>query len=136
MNGHDRDAEERLVRLARQLGRLEGSHVDSRRVASAVLARLRAQPAKRSWRSIRRLVPLVAAASVLVALGVGLRALTHGSAAAEAAVPIEIADLPVDALQEVLDSLALDAPMPELVHVALDELSESELTALLEAMEG
>ena len=136
MNAHDRDAEERLVRLARQLGRLEGSHVDAQRVASAVLARLRTQPAKRTWWSTRRLVPLVAAASVLVALGVGLRALTHRGAAAEAPVPIEVADLPEDALQEVLDSLALDAPMAELVHVALDELSESELTALLEAMEG
>ena len=136
MNGHDRDAEARLVRLAQELGRREGSYVSAQRVASTVLARLRAQHAKRSWWSMRRLAPLAAAASVVLAIGLVVRGLTHRSGANEVPVPVELADLPEAALQEVLDSLALDAPASELVTVVLGELSETELNALLEAMEG
>jgi hypothetical protein len=83
-----------------------------------------------------RLVPLAAAATLVLVVGLGIRELTQDGTEEQIAVPIEFAELPDDALQEVLDSLALDAPVSDLVPVALNELTESELTALLETMEG
>lgn len=136
MNEHDRNADERLLRLARLLGEREAGRVDSQRTAWAVMARLRSRPAPRPWWSRIHLVPLAATASLLLVVGLGVRELTSGGAREEVAVPVELADLPDDALQEVLDSLDLDAPVSELVPVTLSQLTESELTALLEAMEG
>lgn len=136
MNGNDRSDEERLVGLARHLGEREAAGVDPQRTAWAVMARLRSQAARPGWWSRVRLVPLAAAASLILAVGLGVRELTRGGVAEEASVPIEFADLATDALQEMLDSLALDTPVSELVPVGLYELTETELTALLEAMEG
>lgn len=137
MNGNDRNTEARLVRLASQLGEREAAGVDAQRTAWAVMARLRSQPAaRRAWWSRMRLVPLAAGASLVLAVGLGIRELTQDGTEEQIAVPIEFAELPDDALQEVLDSLALDAPVSDLVPVALNELTESELTALLETMEG
>jgi len=79
---------------------------------------------------------LAAAASVILAVGLGIRELARPGTAEEIVVPVEFAELPDDVLQEVLDSLSLDAPVSELVPVALNDLSESELTVLLETMEG
>lgn len=100
------------------------------------MARLRSRPPRQGWWSRVRLVPLAAAASLILAVGLGVRELTRGGVAEEALVPVELADLATDALQEMLDTLALDTPVSELVPVGLYELSETELTALLEAMEG
>lgn len=136
MNGNDRSAEERLVRLARHLGEREATGVDPQRTAWAVMARLRSRPARQGWWSRVRLAPLAATASLILAVGFGVRELTRGGVAEEALVPVELADLATDALQEMLDTLALDTPVSELVPVGLYELSETELTALLEAMEG
>jgi len=136
MHGNDRSAGERLVRLARHLGEREAAGVDSQRTPWAVVARLRSRPARAGWWSRRRLVPLAAAASLILAVGLGVRELTRGGAEEEVLIPVELADLPADALQEMLDSLSLDTPVSELVPAGLYELTEAELTALLEAMEG
>ena len=136
MNGNDRRPEEQLVRLARQLGEREAAGVDAQKTAWAVMARLRREPARRTWRARMRPVRLAAVASVLLAVGLGIRELARPGAPGKVVVPVEFAELPDDVLQEVLDSLSLDAPVSELVPVALNDLSESELTVLLETMEG
>lgn len=136
MNGNDRRTEEQLVRLARRLGEREAAGVDAQKTAWAVLARLRREPARQAWRARMRPVRLAAAASVILAVGLGIRELARPGTAEEVVVPVEFAELPDDVLQEVLDSLSLDAPVSELVPVALNDLSESELTVLLETMEG
>ena len=50
--------------------------------------------------------------------------------------PAELQELAATELVEVLDSLEFEAPVYELVEVSLYDLSESELSALLEELEG
>ena len=127
---------DRLERLARRLGEREAAAIDPASMAQRVEARLRepvSQP-RRVW--MRWWVPLAAAASVILAVGLGLQMRGDGTGVEVAAVPAEIADLETDELEEVLDSLAIDVPVSELVSVGLYELTETELAALLETMEG
>ena len=136
MTHHPQDPEARLEQLARRLGEREAEGIDPQQVAWKVMARLKREPARRPWWSPARLVPLAAAATVLLAVGFGIRQLGTGRGPVEPAVPIEVADLEAEQLQEVLDSLAFETPMAELVEVGLYDLSETELEDLLQSMES
>jgi len=130
--GHD----EELARLARKLGEREAAGVDPTAMAGRVGARLREPaPARRPlW--MRTWVPLAAAATIILAVGIGLQPWAGDDVVELAAVPAEIAELETDELEAVLDSLELDVPVSELVTVGLYELTEDELSTLLETMEG
>lgn len=131
------DRERELTRLAPQLGAEAAERIDPVRVTDSVLARLRARTSARpGWRRAR-LVPIAAAAIVVLAVGLGVRELTQPSDDELAAtVPVELQELALVELSEVLDSLHLEAPVAELVAVGLYDLDESELSRLLESMEG
>ncbi len=129
--------ERELTELARQLGAEAERRVDPPRVAAGVMARLRARPEARPWWRPARLIPLAAAAAAVLAVGLGLRELSRSQTDGQAAaVPVELHELAVAELGEVLDSLHVDAPVAELVPVGLYDLDESELTQLLQSMEG
>lgn len=136
MTGQRQNPEELLEDLARRLGADEAAGVDPQRVAWAVTARIRRGPTRRAWWLRHPLVPIAAAASLVLALGLGGRELLRRHGPEGVAVPVEVAELQDEQLEEVLDSLSVETPVSELVPVALYQLDESELTALLKAMEG
>jgi hypothetical protein len=101
------------------------------------MARLRREPARRPRWSAARLVPLAAAATIVLAAGVGLmQVMGSDDAAFEPAIPVDVADLETEQLEEVLDSLTVETPVAELVTVGLYDLSENELEQLLQSLES
>jgi hypothetical protein len=123
--------------LARALGEGRAARVDPQRTAWAVTARLRREGVARPWWRRAQLVPVAAAAAAVLAVGLGVRALTHGRGEPGGfPVPVGVAGLGTDELTEVLDSMAWETPVSELVTPVLGDLSESELSALLTTMEG
>jgi hypothetical protein len=83
------------------------------------------------------LAPLAAAATIALAAGFGLiQVMGGGEQVIEPAIPVDVADLETDQLEEVLDSLSFETPAAELVAVGLYDLNESELEALLQTMES
>ncbi len=129
----DRDVE----RLAPRLGRQAAARVDAQKTVWAVLARLRREPERRSWWRRVKLVPLAAAAAVLIASGLAVEAWRNaGNGGIVFPLPSEIEELAAAELTEVLDTLELEVPMAEIMPATLSDLSESELMQLLESMEG
>ena len=135
--------EQQLERLAGQLGRERAAAVDPEATAQAVLRRLRTEPATEPWWRRagqwprRHVLQVAAAAAILLVASFGVRELVGpgGSGGAHAG-PAELQELAATELVEVLDSLEFEAPVYELVEVSLYDLSESELSALLEELEG
>jgi hypothetical protein len=137
MTHQPQDPETRLEQLARRLGEREAAGIDPQKVAWAVTARLRQTPVRRRWWSPTRLAPLAAAATIALAAGFGLiQVMGGGEQVIEPAIPVDVADLETDQLEEVLDSLSFETPAAELVAVGLYDLNESELEALLQTMES
>jgi hypothetical protein len=136
MNEHD------LERIARQLGEPAARLIDTERVATKVVERLRSTPPGAD-RPIRRLLlatPLalrIAAAVVLLVTGgvVTGRLLVDRTESVALGAPF-LPDLSADQLTEVLDSLALEAPLPDDLAVGLSDLTEEQLRELLKLMEG
>lgn len=129
----DRDIEQ----LARRLGERAAAEVDPQKMAWAVMARLRQESRQRPWFLRFGLVPTAAAATLLLASGLALHQVVFtGGNGFVFPTPVEIEDMADVELEEVLDSLAWDTPVSELLPVALADLDESELTELLESMEG
>ena len=135
-------SEHELERLAKELGRA-GDRVDPEATARAVLARLESEPEQRPSARVpvwtRRPLVRVAAAAVLVLATVfGVQQLRGPATAADSEIPlvVSLGELAAVELTEVLDSLDYEAPVYELVPVALGDLNEDELTALLESLEG
>lgn len=136
MNQHE------LERLAKQLGRA-GDRVDPEATARAVLGRLESEPERRPWARVpvwmrRPLVQLAAAAVLVLATVFGVQQLRGPATPADSEIPlvVSLGELAAAELTEVLDSLDYEAPVYELVPVALGDLNEDELTALLESLEG
>jgi len=136
--------ERQLERMAAELGRKRAREVDPEATARAVLARLRTEGTRESWwqrvaaRPRRALAPVAAAALILLVAVFGLRQLGGPDMMADGDLPIEVGieQLAEDELNAVLDSLEYEAPVYELVPVALADLNEDELSALLETLEG
>jgi negative regulator of sigma E activity len=131
------DSEARLEQLAQRLGQREADGIDPQKVAWRVMARLRQEPARRPWWSAARLVPLAAAATIVLAAGFGLVQVIGGpDVSVEQVLPVDVADLEAEQLEEVLDSLSVETPVAELVTVGLYDLSENELEQLLQSMDS
>ena len=80
-----------------------------------------------------------AAAVVVLALGLGIfyRGTSRHSAAAVLTSPVQLQALSVDELQEVLDSLVVEAPVAYRSGTSgLADLDEKQLTEMLKQMEG
>jgi len=132
--------EPRIEQLAKTLGADAAERVDPDRVAHAVLHRLRDEPVVRVvwWR--RTAAWRVAAVLVLFVAGAfAVRSVTGGGgdeAGVEAVFPYAMEDLSVPELNEVLDSLYVEAPVHEITAASLYDLNEAQLALLLEALEG
>ncbi len=126
-----------IEQLAKQLGERAAAQVDPQKTAWAVMARLRQQPKRRPWFLRFGLMPSAAAATLILASGLAIHQLvTSGGNGFVFPMPVEIEEMADAELEEVLDSLAWDTPVSELLPVTLADLDESELTELLESMEG
>ena len=130
--------ENQIEKLAPQLGANRAARVDPEGTALAVVARLRTRRGRerRWWVEFR---VLRAAAAVILIVGSGLvltEARKPSTGTTPFAVPVALQQLGNSELNEVLDSLASEAPISEYLSGDLDELSESELQELLAIMEG
>lgn len=130
--------ENQIEKLAPQLGANRAARVDPEGTALAVVARLRTRRGRerRWWVEFR---VLRAAAAVILIVGSGLvltEARKSSTGTIPFAVPVALQQLGNSELNEVLDSLASEAPISEYLSGDLDELSESELQELLAIMEG
>jgi hypothetical protein len=135
--------ERQLEQLAGQIGRERAAGVDPEATAQAVLRRLRTEPATEPWWRRagqwprRHVVQVAAAAALVLATTVGvLQLAAPGGDRDPYAGPVELRELDDTELAEVLDSLEFEAPVYEMVEASLYDLSESELSALLEELEG
>lgn len=125
--------EEKLASIARKLGEEAAARLDVANTARAVIERLRAEERKpHTW------MPRVlqAAAVAVLAVGVGLFTLRGNGAEVFSNTVVELADLEYDQLVEIADSLSFDSPIEETLVVGLYDLSENELSELLQLMEG
>jgi hypothetical protein len=131
--------ERQIEHLAKRLGAEAGDRVDPERTAWGVMARLRRERKPAAWWRRRIPVPALAAAAT-VALAVGVTQpwewSANGASTFELPMQVTLSDLETEELTQVLDSLEYDVPVSEFVTVGLDDLTEAELEALLETMEG
>ena len=125
--------EEKLVGIARKLGEEAAARLDVENTARAVIERLRAQERKpHTW--MPRVLQVAAVA--VLAVGVGLFTLGGNGAEAFSNTVVELTDLEYDQLVEIGDSLSVDSPIEETLGAGLYDLSENELSELLQLMEG
>jgi len=131
--------ERQLEHLAQRLGERAESSLDVERTARAVLKRLREEPVRAVWWRRTPVLQSLAAAAVVV-LTAGILVTNHvldgGRSPAELFAPVELQELSLEELEEVYDSLFVEAPVYELVAVGLHDLNENELEELLQLMEG
>ncbi len=128
--------ERRLEDVAKGLGADAAEAVDAEALAERVLTRLRVERA-RGWRRLRTAWRVAAAIVVLAGAGLAIGRLVPGDGAvARYPTPVELEDLGSAELADILDSLAADVPVAELVPLAVADLNEAELELLLQSMEG
>ena len=131
-----------LERAAQRLGHRAAEQLDVERVERGVLARLRADTADpgstwRLWRRAPRVLALAATLAILIAGGIMVRrAVERDGPSATFVTAPGLRELSVDELEEMFDSLTLEAPVHEAVAVGLADLNEAELRELLRLMEG
>jgi hypothetical protein len=136
MNEHE------IERLARGLGERAAARVEVEAVVSGVLRRLRGGGAVQRAGPFRArgimLLQIAAALAVLVGSGVVARSvLQHGAASSTSAMPAPVlGGLSTDELEEMFDSLAVEVPVHEFAAGGLESLNETQLTELLQQMEG
>jgi len=126
---------------ARRLGMAAADKVDADRMAAAVVARLRSEPAPASRPAWFRPAWLRMAAAVLVLAGGGLvlRQMMGPTTGHEAHfVTDDLTDLSTDQLQDVLTTLdeTLDLGSTTLPEADLDDLDAQQLQAVLRSLEG
>ncbi len=130
-----------LEKLAKILGAGPAEQLNVERVAERVVARLRSDRERpRLWWSTPTVWRAAAAAALLVTGGVLVRhALERrpSEQVANAGTPV-LRGLSTDELEEVFDSLALEAPVHEVAGGGggLESLTEAQLKELLRMMEG
>lgn len=133
--------EREIERVAREMGRNVADQLNVEQVAAGVVARLRADRAlgprpRRLWWAAPVALRLAAALAVLVTGGVLVRGALDRSQPVAAVTDPVLRDLSADELTEVFDSLAVEAPIHEVVAVGLDNLTEEQLKELLLLLEG
>ena len=134
-----------LERLAKQLGARAEQRIDVDRVAKQVVSRLRNEPEHTDgprvpWmgkRAVRRALQIAAVLVVMVTGGLIVRNIgVTPNIAPEFAVPLALDDLSELELTDVLDSLELVGPVQHVGRGGIDDLSEAELEELLAMMES
>ncbi len=131
--------ERRLEQLAKGLGRKAAQGLDVEGTARSVLHRIRTEPVPVVWWKRTPVLQAVAAAAVVViTVGILVTGLLVREAPGSLGLPAatELSDLSVEELEEVFDSLAVEAPVYELADAGLYDLTESELEELLQLLEG
>jgi len=131
----------KLQELARKLGAQAAERLDVERTAQAVLAGLRRPARERTWLVWTQLAWVRAAAMVVLLVGIGV-VMQPGNAPVRSAWEDPpagaVQDLSADQLTRVLDELSqpvdLTVPAPE--DAGLEDLSEPQLRALLQTLEG
>ena len=127
-----------LQRIAGRLGEQAAARLDVERTAAAVVSRLRSRPAM-AWGSRSTILRLAAALALTVGAGLFAYRMTSaptGQSAEATRTPVQLQALSSDELEEVLDSLSLEAPAHEQVAVGLNDLNDEQLKELLQKMEG
>jgi len=144
---HDDEHDAALRELAQRLGAQAAERLDVERTAQAVVARLKQQPRAARW---RRLEPawlrIAAAAMIVVAVGLVGRSISRASSLRQVAGFVEPAggdlnDLSAAQLQELLQTVEQGGAdqggeAVSAQDVGLEDLSTSELRALLQSLEG
>jgi hypothetical protein len=136
MNEHE------IEQFARGLGDGAAARLHVESAVSGVLHRLRADGAPKRPGLLRgrggMFLRIAAAVVVLVGGGVVARsALEHGAAVQRSAMPAPVlGGLSTDELEEVFDSLAVEAPVHEFAAGGLESLNDTQLKELLRQMEG
>lgn len=131
--------ERELERLAQRLGSQAADNLDVERVARSVVQRLRTEPAPVVWwRRIPRLQAVAAAAVIVLTAGVLTvsRIVGDGSEIADLPSLAELQALTTDELEQVFDSLVIDAPVFEYTDYGLHDMNEGQLQELLQRLEG
>ena len=130
-----------LERLAKRLGSRASQEIDVDRVANRVVTRLRGEGHRErtlfaNKRSVRWIAQI---AAVLVLLVTGSIILRNGGVTERApgfAVPMALDDLSESELSDVLDSLTFAGPVQHVGRGGIDDLSDAELEQLLAMMES
>ncbi len=144
---HDDEHDAALRELAQRLGAQAAERLDVERTAQAVVARLKQQPRAARW---TRLEPawlrIAAAAMIVVAVGLVGRSISRASSLRQVAGFVEPAggdlnDLSAAQLQELLQTVEQGGAdqggeAVSAQDVGLEDLSTSELRALLQSLEG
>jgi hypothetical protein len=132
-----------LEQAAGRLGARAARRLDVERVATGVLARLRADQGKsraprHAWWTAPMLLRLAAALAILITGGILTRgALRHPAPPSSAVVSVPmLRQLTNDELIEVFDSLGVETPVHDGLAVGLENLNEAQLKELLSLMEG
>jgi hypothetical protein len=131
--------ERELERLAQRLGARAADNLDVEKVAQSVVRRLRTEPAPVVWwRRIPRLQAVAAAAAIVLVAGVVTvsRIGRDNNEVADLTPLAELQTLNNDELEQVFDSLVLDAPVFEYSDYGLQDMNEGQLQELLQRMEG
>lgn len=140
MKPHDIE-DPKLQELARKLGVRAAERLDVERIAQSVIGRLRQPQRPRGWLVWTEVAWVRAAAMVVLLVGIGVvmqprTELVRGAWEDPSAGAVQ--DLSADQLTRVLDELDqpvdVAAPLPE--DAGLEDLSESQLRALLKSLEG
>ena len=126
--------ERELERLAERLGHRRAAQLDPDRTAAGVLARLRARREPAWWAS-PALLRLAAAVTIMVGAGVFAYRVGYAPGRATLPAPVALRTLSNNELEEVLDSLAYEAPTFEQA-AGMGNLTEDQLRELLGKMEG
>jgi hypothetical protein len=130
--------EKELERIAGSLGRRAADRLDVERAAVTVVTRLRSEPAQRpAWWAGPTLLRLAAAIAITLGGLFTYRLVSRRPSTVSPDVPVAaLQTLSPDELEEVLDSLSIEAPAYETVAVGLHDLNDQELSELLHRMEG
>ena len=131
----------KLQELARQLGGLAAERLDVERTAQAVLAGLRRPARERTWLVWTQVAWVRAAAMVVLLVGIGvvMQPRTEPERNAWENPPAgAVQDLSADQLTRVLNDLdqPVDVTVPAADDAGLEDLSEPQLRALLQSLEG
>jgi hypothetical protein len=131
----------KLQELARQVGVRAAERLDVERVAQAVLAGLRRPARTPTWLVWTQVAWVRAAAMVVLLVGIGfaMQPATESVRTAWDDPPAgAVQDLSADQLTRVLDELdqPVDVTVPASEDAGLEDLSESQLRALLKSLEG
>jgi len=131
----------KLQELARKLGAQAAERLDVERMAQAVLAGLRQPARQRTWLVWTQVAWVRAAATVVLLVGIGVVVQPRSEpvrGAWEDPPAGAVQDLSADQLTRVLDELnqPVDVTVPASEDAGLEDLSEPQLRALLQSLEG